>query len=111
MNPVRQKSQDGSYLRLISDINRKIGASSDVDEVLGYILDALREIIPFESAALFLVHPKTLGLKYAVHRGAGASDGKQFPSEHVRLAQEQPAGYYLEFRATGPQSSRFQLSM
>jgi len=101
MNPVPQKSQDGSYLRLISDINRKISASSDVDEVLGYILDALREIIPYESAALFLVHPKTHGLKYAVHRGAGASDGKQFPSEHVRLAQQQAAGYHLEFRGAG----------
>jgi len=100
MNPAPQKSQNDSLLRLIGDINRKISGSSDVDEVLGYILDTLREVIPYESASLFLVHPRTQGLKYAIHRGPDAYNGKQFPSESVRLARLQPVGYYLEYSGT-----------
>src|SRR5215471_220748 len=96
MNPVPQKSRDDSYLRLISDINRKISASSDVIDVLGYILDALREVLAYESAAVFLVHPRTQGLKYAMHRGSSGPDGTQFPTDVVRTAQQQPAGYHLE---------------
>jgi sigma-B regulation protein RsbU (phosphoserine phosphatase) len=83
---------------LISDINRKISASSDVIDVLGYILDALKGIIPYESAAVFLVNPTTQGLKYAIHRGSSGPDGTQFPAEAVRLAQKQPAGFHLETR-------------
>jgi len=101
MNPVPQKSRDDSYLRLISDINRKISASSDVIDVLGYILDALREVLAYESAAVFLVHPRTQGLKYAMHRGPGGSEGTQFPTDAVRLAQQQPAGYHLESSGAG----------
>jgi len=104
MNPVPQRSKDDSYLRLISDINRKISVSSDVIDVLGYILDTLRVLIPYESATVFLVHPKTGGLKYAIHRGPAGPEGTQFPTEVVRLAQQQPAGYHLE--SSGPARAR-----
>src|SRR5215471_19409227 len=101
MNPVPQKSRDDSYLGLINDINRKISASSDVIEVLGYMLDSLREIIPYESGAVFLVNPRTQRVKYAVHRGSSGLDGTQFPTEIVRLAERDPARYHLDSSGAG----------
>jgi len=96
MNPVKQKARNGSYLRLIGDVNRRISMSSNVGEVLGYVLDALREVVPYDSAAFYLINPGTLSLKYCVHRGSQASGQKQFPLERVRLAQQGLAGYHLE---------------
>jgi sigma-B regulation protein RsbU (phosphoserine phosphatase) len=105
MNPVPQKSKNDSYLGLINDINRQISSSSDVIDVLGFILDALREIIPYESGAVFLVNPKTQGLKYAMHRGSSGPERTQFPTDIVRLAEREPAGYHLETSSASSTSS------
>jgi sigma-B regulation protein RsbU (phosphoserine phosphatase) len=94
MNPVPQKSKNDSYLRLISDINRKISVSSNVNEVLGYVLDALGEVVPYGWAAFYLLNPKTLSVKYILRRGSNA-DGTQFPFESVAIAQRERAGYLL----------------
>jgi sigma-B regulation protein RsbU (phosphoserine phosphatase) len=96
MNPVPQKSKDDSYLRLIGNINRKISASSNVNDVLGYVLDALRDVVSCDSAAFYLLNPKTLSVKYILRRGSHPPDGTQFPFESAGIAQREPAGYLLK---------------
>jgi sigma-B regulation protein RsbU (phosphoserine phosphatase) len=96
MNPVPQKSKNDSYLRLIGDINRKISASSNVNEVLGYVLDALGGVVSYDSAAFYLLNPKTLNVKYILRRGSHAPDGTQFPFESAGIAQREHAGYLLK---------------
>ena len=96
MNPVKQKVKSDSYLRLIGRINVKISTSSDLNDVLGYMLDALSEVIPYESAAFYLLNPRNQRLKYFLQRGISTSGEKLFPFESVKLAQQESAGYLLK---------------
>jgi sigma-B regulation protein RsbU (phosphoserine phosphatase) len=95
MNPIKQKAQTNPYLRLILEINRKISGSSDVKDVLGYVLDAIAEVVPYQTAAIYLLNQQTQALKYCLRRGSG--DGPVlFPFDAVKLAQQDSAGYHLK---------------
>jgi len=98
MNPIKQKVHADSYLRLIGEINRRITGSSDLSEVLGYILDAMAAVIPYESAAIYLLNPHTQSVKYYLHRGAQARTIREqpFPFDEVERAQQSLVGYDLQ---------------
>lgn len=56
------------------DINRKISASPDLDDMLNSIIDATGEFVLYDAAGIFLFDPESQKVKYAIGRGYTEQD-------------------------------------
>lgn len=65
--------------RLIQAINRKISSSLDLNEALDFIVDAVREAIFSDAAAIYLFDSENQAIKYFVGRGYSDSEKRELP--------------------------------
>lgn len=88
----RVKSE--SKLRLMLEINRRINASLDLNEVLNFIIDSAQTIIPHDAAGIYLYDSESQTVKYFVGRGYSES-------EHMEVPLKSMGGIVGQVIATG----------
>ena len=108
-------------LRLMAEISRKINTTTELDEVLNFILDAAREVIQYDAAGIFLFDPENQMVRYVAGRGYPESALGEIPlkdnpgivgwvittGESVIAAEVEENPYYLPLR----QETRSQLTV
>lgn len=73
-----------SRLRLMLEINRKINSSLELNEVLNFILDSVKTIIPYDAAEIYLLDAKTQTVEYFVGRGSDDAEREDVPLKKMR---------------------------
>jgi sigma-B regulation protein RsbU (phosphoserine phosphatase) len=84
MAAAEDQVKSESRLRLMLEINRKINSSLDLDEVLNFILDSVKIIIPYDAAEIYLLNAETQTVEYFVGRGYDESEREDVPLKKMR---------------------------
>ena len=79
MVTTEETAKSESKLRLMLEVNRKISASLNLDEVLNFIADSVREIIPYDAAGIYLFDSESQTVTYFVGRGYSESEQIEVP--------------------------------
>lgn len=66
---MRQLRRELQEHELLLEISREVGRTLDLDKVLEQLFDALHRVVPFDAAAVFLVHLADASLQLAAQRG------------------------------------------
>ena len=63
---------------VLFEVTRTLSATLDIDEVFAAIFRSLRQVVPFDAAAIYLVNPKTLALEQVSDVGYPAGSDEAF---------------------------------
>lgn len=99
-------------LRLMVEITRKISTSTELDDILNFIISSAHEVIPYNAAGIFLLDPESQTVRYVVGRGYHDLDQIEVPlrkhlgivgwvistGESVIAAEVEENSNYLNFR-------------
>ncbi len=63
---------------VLFEVTRTLSATLDIDEVFAAIFRSLRQVVPYDAAAIYLVNPKTLALEQVSDVGYPAGSDEAF---------------------------------
>lgn len=84
MAVVEEQLKNESRLRTMLEINRRINSSLELEEVLDFILESARILIPYDAAEIYLLNPNTQTVEHVVSRGYHESECVEVPLAHMR---------------------------
>lgn len=62
-------------LRLMVEINRRISILTELDDILNFIVNSVREVIAYDAAEIFLLDLESQMVEYVAGHGGGGGDG------------------------------------
>lgn len=84
MAVAEEQLKNESRLRTMLEINRRINSSLELEEVLDFILESARILIPYDAAEIYLLDPHTQTVEHVVSRGYHGLEYVEVPLPSMR---------------------------